>query len=447
MSDHNADECKRFAGERDAFMEQYPAAKSLGWSGREFIPSRNSYWQLQTCAQVNALWECWQKARAARPAPVVPDVDDLANFIRHTDGNHKMGAGALAERICDWLAAPSAAALTPAQTAPIVPEALRKFIYVTSESGPRGFKLTLGFESLAELQAARGALAAAPAQGQRISCHTCRDSGIVGHSDLCPDCNGEPAQGQQVEADVRCEGCGYMTYHREHMGCVKAARELAALKALHGGELGLPSDGWPAYHKRKMETLRDLITGTYERKLAALKAQQAGEIPEATEQEIQAYKLHIKAQQVGQEPVAAQVRFRRPEKGTPDWSPWQPAAVSLSHPAWTVDSVGWEVEYRLLYTTPQPAPAQDVAGWIPVSERLPELDTHVWLYCPGEAPFFGMRESSTDGWMWVEGTGLSMLPSGPEFADITLNDCEPTHWMPLPSAPSAHDKQSGEVKS
>ena len=23
--------------------------------------------------------------------------------------------------------------------------------------------------------------------------------------------------------DVRCEGCGYMTYHREHMGCIRAA--------------------------------------------------------------------------------------------------------------------------------------------------------------------------------------------------------------------------------
>lgn len=26
--------------------------------------------------------------------------------------------------------------------------------------------------------------------------------------------------------DVRCEGCGYMTHHREHMGCVRAAKQL-----------------------------------------------------------------------------------------------------------------------------------------------------------------------------------------------------------------------------
>lgn len=44
--------------------------------------------------------------------------------------------------------------------------------------------------------------------------------------------------------------------------------QLAGLETLHGGELGLPKEGWPAYHKRKMESLRDLTTGFYERKLA-----------------------------------------------------------------------------------------------------------------------------------------------------------------------------------
>jgi hypothetical protein len=38
---------------------------------------------------------------------LVPDVDDLSNFIRGIDGSNKMSAGALAERICDWLASPS----------------------------------------------------------------------------------------------------------------------------------------------------------------------------------------------------------------------------------------------------------------------------------------------------------------------------------------------------
>ena len=34
----------------------------------------------------------------------------------------------------------------------------------------------------------------------------------------------QPATPEPV-ADVRCEGCGYMTHHREHMGCVRAAKQ------------------------------------------------------------------------------------------------------------------------------------------------------------------------------------------------------------------------------
>ena len=41
----------------------------------------------------------------AQPAPSVPDVDALAQFIREIDGKHQLGAGALAERIVEWLAA------------------------------------------------------------------------------------------------------------------------------------------------------------------------------------------------------------------------------------------------------------------------------------------------------------------------------------------------------
>lgn len=37
----------------------------------------------------------------------LPDVDDLAQFIRWVSGNNKMGAGVLAERITEWLAAPN----------------------------------------------------------------------------------------------------------------------------------------------------------------------------------------------------------------------------------------------------------------------------------------------------------------------------------------------------
>lgn len=34
----------------------------------------------------------------------------------------------------------------------------------------------------------------------------------------------QPAAGEPV-MDVRCEGCGYMTHHREHMGCIRAAKQ------------------------------------------------------------------------------------------------------------------------------------------------------------------------------------------------------------------------------
>lgn len=39
------------------------------------------------------------------PPPPSVDADELSNFIRKIDGNHTMGAGQLAERICEWLSA------------------------------------------------------------------------------------------------------------------------------------------------------------------------------------------------------------------------------------------------------------------------------------------------------------------------------------------------------
>ena len=41
----------------------------------------------------------------AQPAPSMPDVDALAQFIREVDGSHQLGAGVLAERIAEWLKA------------------------------------------------------------------------------------------------------------------------------------------------------------------------------------------------------------------------------------------------------------------------------------------------------------------------------------------------------
>lgn len=65
------------------------------------------------------------------------------------------------------------------------------------------------------------------------------------------------------------------------------------------------------------------------------------------------------------EPVAAQHRFRHPQVTPRDWSSWQPASISLDRPSWEIDSQGYEVEYRLLYTTAQPTEQQSSAGDVP----------------------------------------------------------------------------------
>ena len=63
-----------------------------------------------------------------------------------------------------------------------------------------------------------------------------------------------------------------------------------------------------------------------------------------------------KKHEAKQEPVAAQHRFRRPEKSAPDWGPWHACKVS-NRPAWEIDSQGWLAEYRPLYTVPPDAKA------------------------------------------------------------------------------------------
>lgn len=73
------------------------------------------------------------------------------------------------------------------------------------------------------------------------------------------------------------------------------------------------------------------------------------------------------AEAVASAPVAAQHRFRHPQKSLPDWSVWQPAEITLDRPSWEIDGHGFEVEYRLLYDAPQPAP--DAAGLVEALEQ------------------------------------------------------------------------------
>ena len=42
-------------------------------------------------------------------------------------------------------------------------------------------------------------------------------------ADAAAESQPEPVREHDLQ-DVRCECCGYMTYHLEHMGCIRAAR-------------------------------------------------------------------------------------------------------------------------------------------------------------------------------------------------------------------------------
>ncbi len=68
----------------------------------------------------------------------------------------------------------------------------------------------------------------------------------------------------------------------------------------------------------------------------------------------------------------------------------------------------------------------ELAGWIPVSERMPENDVDVQIYCPDskEQMVGYLERNEQEGYFryatWRTGDGIY---------------CQPTHWMPLPAAP------------
>ena len=53
----------------------------------------------EECRLIRTGWDAAMRTKSA------PDVDALAQFIREVDGKHQLGAGVLAERIVEWLAA------------------------------------------------------------------------------------------------------------------------------------------------------------------------------------------------------------------------------------------------------------------------------------------------------------------------------------------------------
>ncbi|WP_353655010.1 DUF551 domain-containing protein [Citrobacter sp. Cb018] len=70
-------------------------------------------------------------------------------------------------------------------------------------------------------------------------------------------------------------------------------------------------------------------------------------------------------------------------------------------------------------------------GWIPVSERLPERDVDVQVYCADkkEQMVGYMERNETEGWF-----RFASLPNGGGVY------CKPTHWIPLPAAPQQEVK-------
>ncbi|WNI85880.1 DUF551 domain-containing protein [Citrobacter portucalensis] len=71
------------------------------------------------------------------------------------------------------------------------------------------------------------------------------------------------------------------------------------------------------------------------------------------------------------------------------------------------------------------------SGWIPVSERMPERDVDVQVYCADkkEQMVGYMERNETEGWF-----RFASLPNGGGVY------CKPTHWMPLPAAPQQEVK-------
>ncbi|EIB4109875.1 DUF551 domain-containing protein [Salmonella enterica] len=70
-------------------------------------------------------------------------------------------------------------------------------------------------------------------------------------------------------------------------------------------------------------------------------------------------------------------------------------------------------------------------GWIPVSERMPEREAEVQVYCADkkEQMVGYLERNETEGWF-----RFASLPNGGGVY------CKPTHWMPLPAEPKQEVK-------
>ena len=79
----------------------------------------------------------------------------------------------------------------------------------------------------------------------------------------------------------------------------------------------------------------------------------------------------------------------------------------------------------------QGADGNSTAGWVACSERMPEREIDVQVYCSDkkEQMVGYMERNERDGYF-----RFSSLPNGVGIY------CQPTHWMPLPAAPQQEAK-------
>ncbi|WP_337232164.1 DUF551 domain-containing protein [Citrobacter portucalensis] len=90
---------------------------------------------------------------------------------------------------------------------------------------------------------------------------------------------------------------------------------------------------------------------------------------------------------------------------------------------------GWNACRAAMLQAGNPPATPDT--WIPVSERMPERDVDVQVYCADkkEQMVGYMERNEAEGWF-----RFASLPNGGGVY------CNPTHWMPLPAAPQQEVK-------
>jgi hypothetical protein len=208
-NDHNADECKRFAGEREGI------ARAI-WNIRREDEDRCDM-ELEDMPRNHSVWreaDAVMQARAAQPAPVVPEgLNKTRDQWQKVDAkycaeNNSPAANYYlirdAQRDIERLHRALAAA--PAQPAPVVPEGYvqvrRQWLCCLAwdaELAPRYGGASKGelMDALDKIRADIDALlAAAPAQGQqvdvtRVKCAACQGNGYIGEEPVeCGVCEG-----------------------------------------------------------------------------------------------------------------------------------------------------------------------------------------------------------------------------------------------------------------